>query len=164
MAHRYLEQEWATCGTCGIAVPVSRIIRHPRWGWQCTGAPGANCFDGWFDADRVFPQVAVNEGVRHSAAPTVDVTEGIGPAKIYQLRDRGVPSVIWHFTYGAEVSVVSSGSGQSQHAWALSSGWHMAMVNLELVVQPQAFADETIIDAGVLPWLMVGNELLYTGP
>lgn len=80
MANRRFNQPWAQCGTCGINVPVSRIRRHPRWGWQCVGPPGAGCWDGLFDREealkrRRFP---LAEGVRRTAAPVTNtVREGV---------------------------------------------------------------------------------------
>lgn len=75
------QEPWGQCGTCGFDVPVSRLRRHQKWGWQCTGAPGANCWDGAVDRDmqlaaRRFP---VGEGVRKTPAPLTNTTTEGGP-------------------------------------------------------------------------------------
>lgn len=84
--------EWGTCQTCGFDVPVSRIRWDSRYGWQCTGYPGANCADSRPDRDdylaaRRFPS---GEGARRSNAPTVTATEGIDPTDVNEL-----PFVDW---------------------------------------------------------------------
>jgi hypothetical protein len=58
---------WAKCGTCGFDYPITKIRRHPRWGYQCTTL----CWDGLFDREeaikmRRFP---LGEGVRRTPAP-----------------------------------------------------------------------------------------------
>lgn len=61
-------------------VPVSRIRRHPRWGWQCTGWPGANCWDGAIDREMQVSRrrYRVMEGVRRTTAPKTNTsTEGL---------------------------------------------------------------------------------------
>ena len=78
--HKRYHEPWARCSTCGLDVPKSKIKRHPRWGWQCTGEPGANCYDKGPDRDQQqaryrFPR---NEGVRKTKAPlTNTVQEGV---------------------------------------------------------------------------------------
>lgn len=73
-------EPWAQCGTCGLDVPASRIRLHRKWGWQCTGKPGANCWDKAVDRDmqlaaRRFP---LAEGTRKTPAPLTHTdTEGI---------------------------------------------------------------------------------------
>jgi len=78
MSRRYHEA-WGKCDTCGFDVPMSKLRRHPRWGWQCTGAPGANCWDGRIDRDIRLAQrrFRENEGVRKTNAPLTNTeTEG----------------------------------------------------------------------------------------
>ena len=75
---RYHE-EWGICDTCSFDVPVSLLIYNTKYGWQCTGYPGANCFDSRpdredYEAKLRFPP---NEGVRQSHAPQVNPNEGI---------------------------------------------------------------------------------------
>lgn len=78
--HARYHEEWGVCGVCGFDVPVSKLSFDRKYGWQCTGYPGANCKDSHPDRDdylaaRRFP---VGEGSRRSIAPTVLATEGIG--------------------------------------------------------------------------------------
>lgn len=74
---RYHEP-WGQCATCGEDKPISRLKRHKRWGFQCTGPGG--CWDGAVDremqvAARRFPP---HEGVRRTPAPlTNTVQEGV---------------------------------------------------------------------------------------
>lgn len=74
-------EEWGQCDYCGFDVPVSRLKYDEKYGWQCTGYPGANCVDSRPDREdyeqmRRFPP---NEGIRQSTAPiTNSQTEGVG--------------------------------------------------------------------------------------
>ena len=78
--HPRFREAWGQCGTCGFDVPVSRLRFNGKYGWQCTGAPGADCFDTRPDIEdylqaRRFPP---NEGVRRTKAPLTNTSnEGI---------------------------------------------------------------------------------------
>lgn len=79
MSFPRFHQAWARCATCGFDVPVSKIRFHRRFGWQCTGAPGANCYDeGPHYDERPRGLRPLFEGVRRSTTPRTDtVDEGV---------------------------------------------------------------------------------------
>lgn len=69
---------WGQCDFCGFDVPVDRL-RRTKYGIQCTGAPGANCYDTRPDRDDylAMTRFKVAEGVRKSSMPVTNTaTEG----------------------------------------------------------------------------------------
>lgn len=81
--HRKYGEEWGVCSVCGFDVPVSRLRYDNRYGWQCTGLPGANCADPRPDRDDYLRtrRIRLGEGARTSRAPVTNtLTEGGGNA------------------------------------------------------------------------------------
>lgn len=73
-------EEWGKCQTCGFDTPKSQLRWHPKWGWQCTGGEGANCYDGPVDRDMQLAKrkFRKGEGVRKSKTPITNTdTEGL---------------------------------------------------------------------------------------
>src|SRR5215471_16977310 len=62
-------EPWVACQNCGFDVPWSMIRLHRRFGWLCTGYPGANCWDGGPQKDEIFYTPRPYEGTRKTAAP-----------------------------------------------------------------------------------------------
>jgi hypothetical protein len=116
----YFGVPWATCGTCGLDVPVTYITLTRKHGWQCLPGSGMSpgCFDGNYDRDDIQFMPPSGEGTRRSAAPTVDAASGGGPTDTptVWLRDRAVPAAIYAVAFGPNIdfnidSVAAGGAG-----------------------------------------------------
>jgi hypothetical protein len=70
-------EAYGQCSSCGLDYPVSKLRRHPRFGWQCVNVPH-ECWDGGPHHDEVEPPLHPYEGVRKTTAPlTNTLTEGV---------------------------------------------------------------------------------------
>lgn len=79
-------EPWGKCGTCGFDAPVSKLRFDSKYGWQCTGWPGATCADQRPDRDDYLARPVPSrpgEGSRRTNAPVTNTaTEGIDTAGV----------------------------------------------------------------------------------
>lgn|SRR5262245_6491385 len=163
MPSKYRYEEWAKCQTCGFDVPRTRIRRHPRFGWQCIGAPGANCFDYGPHYDEVQRPTYRNEGVRTTIAPPVrSLTEGQDSLSILDIKlfDHSVPSNTYVVHFGETITVnLSTGHGSSGIS---IDGQHVLFIrNSELIMTATSMAGLVPLPPDVSMFINANGEIEY---